>query len=249
MQPTSGSTHFDTFRDALAADPGLRSELEGAMRLNVDRVNPSDPGNRFVVGGAVEWLVAAAAWATNVLTIPGGHSVRGFDLMDLQDAARGLWSLKAQTSIKKGAFRLTNGLGGSGKGFVDPTVFVSPNLPGMVFIDPDLHTDVRDKVQVKSDAVVLPFRAVADHAQVRPECVAPLDAPPNERRGVENPFLAYSQTIATPDRFPRLSQMFTAAKPPTAGRAEEVAHLVDLKNQGVITAEQLSGLVDQIAGL
>lgn len=219
------------------------------MRLNVDRVNPSDPGNRFVVGGAVEWLVAAAAWALDVLTMPGGHSARGFDLMDLQDAARGLWSLKAQTSANKGAFRLTNGLGGSGKGFQDATVFVSPHLPGLVYIDPEIHAETAAKVKVKADAVELPFRAVADHAKDHPECVAALVAPRNEGRGAENPFLAYAETIATPERFPRLTTMFAAAKPPTSGRAAEIAELIAMKQAGAISDDQFNALVNQVAGL
>ncbi|SDR99365.1 hypothetical protein SAMN04489719_1290 [Agrococcus carbonis] len=219
------------------------------MRLNVDRVNPSDPGNRFIVGGAIEWLVAAAAWALGVLTIPGGHSVRGFDLMDLQDAARGLWSVKAQTARKSGAFRISNGLGGSGRGFGDPTIFLSPNLPGLVFIDPGLHPAAAARAVAKNDAVELPFAAVSVHAQHHPECVAPLQAPANENRGIENPFLAYAQTIATPERFPRLATMFTAAKPPTAGRAAEVERLIEMNRSGKITDAQLHALVNQLAGL
>ncbi|WAC67205.1 hypothetical protein OVA14_05535 [Agrococcus sp. SL85] len=246
---TSGSEHFDRLRAGLAKDASVRSEIEAAMRLNVDRVNPSDPGNRFVVGGAVEWLIAAAAWALGVLTIPGGHSTRGFDLMDLQDAARGLWSVKAQTSANKGSFRLTNGLGGSGKGFQDPTVFVSPHLPGLVFIDPARHKDAAEAVRVKPDAVELPFAAVAKHAQRHPECVAVIAAPKNEGRGAENPFLAYAETIATPDRFPRLATMFTAAKPATSGRAAEVAELLSLKQSGAISDAQFNALVNQVAGL
>ncbi|WP_148058685.1 hypothetical protein [Agrococcus jenensis] len=246
---SSGSEHFDRLRDGLARDTSVRSEVEAAMRLNIDRVNPSDPGNRFVVGGAVEWLIAAAAWALGVLTLPGGHSARGFDLMDLQDAARGLWSVKAQTSANKSAFRLTNGLGGSGKGFQEPTVFVSPHLPGLVFIDPALHDEPASAVRVKPDAVELPFGAVSAHAQNHPECVAVLVAPRNEGRGAENPFLAYAETIATPDRFPRLATMFAAAKPPSAGRAAEIAELLAMKQSGAISDAQFNALVDRLAGI
>jgi len=246
---SSGSTAFDKLRTGLAADSSVRNELEAAMRLNVDRVNPSDPGNRFITGGAVEWLIAAAAWALGVLTIPAGHSARGFDLMDVQDAARGLWSVKQQSAKNKAAFRITNGLGGAGKGFVEPTVFVSPHLPGLVFIDPQVHRETAARVQEKSDAVVLPFAAVSDHANQFPACVAPLAAPINEGRGTENPFLSYAQTIATPERFPRLALMFTAAKPESSGRAAEVAELVAMKASGAISDEQFNALVNKIAGL
>lgn len=243
---SSGSEVFDELRDTLARDNALRSEVEAALRLNVDRVNPTDQGNRFVVGGAVEWIVAAAAWAAGALALPGGHSQKGFDLMELQGAARGLWSVKSQSATRPAAFRITNGLGGAGKGFDVATVFVSPNLPGLVFVDPAEHTDVADQAQPNKDAVILPFRVVLAHAQGRPECVAPLRAPANEGRGKENPFLAYSQTILTPDRFPRLSTMFSASKPSAGTVTDEVMRLIRLRDTGAISPGQFDDLLKRV---
>lgn len=243
----SGSTAFDQLRDGLAADAGLRGELEAAMQLNVDRVNPTDPGNRFIVGGAVEWLIAAAAWSLKILTVPGGHSTRGFDLLALQDAARGLWSVKAQTAAKPAAFRITNGLGGAGAGFQDATVFVSPHLPGLTLIHPGVHLEAAATAKVTGDATVLPWGTVKNHADDHPECVAPLRAPVNQGLGRENPFLAYAETLVDPSRFVRLSAMFTAASPPTLGRAAEVERLLDMKNRGDITDQQFAALVDSLA--
>lgn len=240
---TSGSTSFDLLRDTLARDPALRGELESALRLNVDRVNPSDPGNRFVVGGAVEWIVAASAWAAGALSVPGGHSARGFDLMDLQQAARGMWSVKSASSKSKSEWRITNGLGGSGSGFRDPTVFVSPHLPGLVFVDPGLHAHVTSRARQNKDAVVLGFGVVVDHAGAHPECVAPLVAPANQGRGQENPFLAYAQTVLTPDRFPRLSTMFAAAKPAAGSKADQALQLIAAKNAGDLTDDQFNALI------
>lgn len=245
---SSGSDAFDEFRDGLARDPALRGELEAAMQLNIDRVNPSDPGNRFVVGGAIEWLIAAAAWHLGILTIPGGHSERGFDLLELQEAARGLWSVKAQTAEKAGEYRITNGLGGSGKGFQDPTVFVSPNLPGLTLVVPTLHTDVAQRVKQTKDATVVPWGAIKAHATAHSECVAILKAPKNEGRGSENPFLAYAETLVDPQRFVRLSEMFTAAKPPLRGVADEVARLVAMHRAGDFTSEDLSAAIAALNG-
>ena len=243
---SSGSELFDEFRYRMADNPAVRGELEVAMRVNVGRVNPSDPGNRFIVGGAIEWLVACAAWALNVLTVPGGHSVRGFDLMDLQNAARGLWSVKAQTAKKAGDFRITNGLGGAGKGLVDATVFVSPHLPGLVYIDPRVHAEVAAKMRIGNDATTLPFAAIRKHAKDHPECVIPLAAPMNEGLGTENPFLAYTETIVTAQQFPRLSKMFADAKPPTSSTAGEIMDLVALKDRGAISDEQFNAAVAKI---
>jgi hypothetical protein len=240
---SSGSSNFDLLRDMLARDAALRSELESALRLNVDRVNPTDPGNRFVVGGAVEWIIAAAAWAAGALSVPGGHSARGFDLMDLQQAARGMWSVKSASSKAKSEWRISNGLGGAGRGFDDPTVFVSPHLPGLVYVDPELHADVTSRARQNKDAVVIGFGVIVEHAAARPECVAPLRAPANEGRGAENPFLASSQTVLTPDRFPRLAQMFAASKPATGSKAEQALQLIAAKNAGDLTDDQFNTLI------
>ena len=245
--PSSGSVPFDELRNALSGDAGLRSEVEAALRLNVDRVNPSDPGNRFVVGGAVEWIIAAAAWSIGALTVPGGHGQRGFDLLELQEASRGLWSVKSQSASRGSEWRISNGLGGSGKGFDTPTVFVSPNLPGLVFVHPDLHDEVTSRGKQNADAFIIPWSAVKAHASEHPECVAVLNAPANEGRGRENPFLSYAKTIITPERFPRLSGMFIAAEPPQASVSEEVQRLAALKDAGTIDAETFQALVASLS--
>lgn len=243
---SSGSVQFDQLRDAIAKDPALRGEVEAALRLNVDRVNPTDPGNRFVVGGAVEWIVAAAAWSAGALTLPGGHSARGYDLLDLQHASRGLWSVKSQSAQSSSEWRISNGLGGSGKGFDTATIFVAPGLPGLVFVDPTAHTHVTTKGRPTKDAFILPWSAVKNHAAAHPECVAPLQAPRNEGKGVEDPFLSYSKTILEPQRFPRLSQMFTAATPPTGSVVDQVKELAKMRDDGDIDDAMFTALVAKI---
>lgn len=249
----SGSVAFDRFRDAMAKDPALVRELEAALQVNVDRVNPSDPGNRFVTGGAAEWIIAAAAWEAKVLTVPGGHGARGFDLLDLQDAARGLWSVKSQSARSKSAFRISNGLGGAGKGLMDPTVFLSPHLPGLVLVHPVLHEAVKakekstkkgkDGQEEESDAVTLAFGVIAEHAKAHPECVIPLRVPMNEGRGQENPYLEYTQTIVVRSQFPRLSRMFEAAKPTGTTLGQDLADLARLKEEGQLTESQYAAAV------
>jgi hypothetical protein len=74
---SSGSIPFDTLRDELGRDRNFRTEVERALYLNVNRVNPSDPGNRFLTGGATEWIVAAAAWhvESSLFRVVTGKSV------------------------------------------------------------------------------------------------------------------------------------------------------------------------------
>lgn len=241
---TSGSKAFDDLRDALLKTPALRSELEAALDLNVQRVNPTDRANRFGSGAAVEWILAAIAYAAGVLSIPGGHNANGFDLRDLREDARGLWSVKNQT--KRGEWRITNGLGGSGGGFKDATIFVSPSLPGITFVDPSVHFDVAAQVVEKSDAVTLPARAVEEHATEHPECVAICSMPKNPGTGQEDPWMDYVENLLSPDRFPRLSRLFVASKPVNSTLTTELQSLIGLRDSGQITAEQFSMLLGRL---
>lgn len=238
MHSSSGNPHFDSLRDTLARDVPLRGELERALQVNVDRVNPSDRGNRFVVGGTVEWILAAAAWAAGVLTLPGGHGTDGFDLMDLATASRGLWSVKSQSARSRGDFRISNGLGGAGQGFREPTIFLSPHLPGLVFVEPSLHVHVTVASDIKGDATTVPFRVIRDHAAEHPACVAPLRVPLNEGKGTENPFLEYAKTILVPSQFPRLSEMFRRAEPTSGSVAEVLRGLAVLHASGELSDEE-----------
>lgn len=240
---SSGSVPFDTLRDALAADAGLRAELESALRLNVHRVNPSDRANRFGSGAAVEWILASVAYAAGVLSIPGGHNANGYDLRALREDARGMWSVKNQTVASGAAYRLTNGLGGSGKGFVEPTVFLSPALPGLVFADPAIHTGIAAKVYGTDDATMLGFAAVRAHAAAHPECVAVCDMPVNPQTGDEDPWRAFIESILAPAQYPRLSKMFEAAKPTSGTFASQLQAVTALYDAGTLTRAQFDDAV------
>lgn len=241
---SSGSAAFDQLRDTLARDSHLRSEVEAALDLNVRRVNPTDRANRFGSGAAVEWILGSVAYAAGVLSVPGGHNANGFDLRDLREDARGLWSVKNQT--KRGEWRISNGLGGSGGGLKDATVFVSPSLPGLTFVDPSVHTHVASQVVVKSDAVTLAARVVVDHAHAHPECVAPCSTPTNPGTGQEDPWMRYVENLLSPDRFPQLSRLFVASKPTNSTLSSELLALVGLRDTGQITADQFDVMIRRI---
>lgn len=246
MAMSSGSKAFDDLRDALIRDGHLRSEMEAALDLNVRRVNPSDRANRFGSGAAVEWILAAVAYAAGVLSIPGGHNSNGFDLRDLRDDARGLWSVKNQT--KRGEWRITNGLGGAGSGFQDATIFVSPSLPGLTFADPAIHMDLAVQVVNKADAVTLPARAVVEFAEAHPECVARCVMPTNPGTGDEDPWMDYVENLLAPSRFPQLSRLFVASKPTSGTLVSELQALVAMRDEGKITEEQFAVLVARVGG-
>ncbi|GGL40110.1 hypothetical protein H9L10_13765 [Phycicoccus endophyticus] len=235
---------FDALREALEKDANLRGELEAALDLNVRRVNPTDRANRFGSGAAVEWILAAAAYAAKVLTIPGGHNADGFDLKDLREDARGLWSVKNTT--QRSDFRLTNGIGGAGAGFTDPVVFLSPALPGITYIDPQMHQEVAHRVEVKSDATILKFRIVEEHARRRPECVAVCRMPSNPGTGQDDPWMDYVESLLSADRFPQLSRLFAASKPTRGTLTSELRELVAQREAGNISREQFDALVARL---
>ena len=155
--------------------------------------------------------LAATAYAAKVHH-PRRTQLNGFDLRDLREDARGLWSVKNTT--KRSDFRMTNGIGGAGAGFTDAVVFLSPALPGITFVDPHLHSDVTAQLVTKPDATVLPFRVVEEHARRHPECVAPCRMPSNPGTGTNDPWMDYVESLLSADRFPqRLSRLFAASKP------------------------------------
>lgn len=244
----SGSKPFDRFRSAAVAQPGLLREMEAALQLLIDRVDPRDRGARFVVGTAVEWIVAAAAWATGVLSAPGGHSVDGFDLQDLEDRARGMWSVKSSFRPDASTFRITNGLGGAGRGMTDPTVFLHPRLPGMVLVHPEVHGEVVAKIRQKSDGTDLPFGPLRDHAARSPACVIPMDMPANEHRGHEDAALLFTKGLLGADRFPRLSSVFSAAEPRRGSVVEELTTLSNLHAAGMLDDDEFTAAKARLLG-
>ena len=123
---SSGSPEYDLLRDRIRDDSYFRPELEFALRLYVERVNPTERANRFGSGAAVEWIIAAATYSLGVLTVPAGHNADGFDLLDIRTEAQGLWSIKNTTN--RSDFRLSNGMGGAGRGFNHPLILLSPAL-------------------------------------------------------------------------------------------------------------------------
>ena len=241
---SSGSLQFDLLRDRLRTDNYFRHELEFALRLNIERVNPSDRANRFGSGGAVEWIIAAAAFSLGILAVPAGHGADGFDLMDIRKTAQGLWSIKNTT--KKSDFRLSNGMGGAGKGFTHPVILLSPSLPGLTFADPLIHTELEQACKNTSDAIVLPFAAVQNHITKHPECVAICEMPTNNGQGKSDPWMDYIKSLLQPDRFPQLSRLFSEAAPTRHSVSGELERLASLRDKGVIDDETFNGLVKRL---
>lgn len=241
---SSGSEQFDRLRERMIGDPYLRHELEFALRLNIERVNPADRANRFGSGAAVEWIVASMAFAAGILTLPAGHNADGFDLSDIRQVAGNLWSVKNTT--RRSDFRLSNGMGGAGRGFSHPLLLLSPALPGLVFADPIFHSELHEKCKRTPDATILPFRVALEHAQKHPECVAACTMPVNHGQGQDDPWMDYVSSLLEPERFPQLSKLFVKASPSQRTVSDELERLVILRDSGIIDGASFTRFVDRL---
>ena len=238
-------------RKTFMADPMLRIELEWAYGLAVETYNPSDRGLRFITGGIGEWIITLAAYLSGLVTLPDGHNADGHDTASVLSEAKGLWSVK--TSFRRGGqFTITNGQGGPGLGLVVPTVFLSPDLPGIVYVDPEAHPETVELVTWHKDSTKLSKANVAEFAASHPECVIPFTMPENPGAAIKDPALEAVRLIVDNSNFPRLRKMFVdvaASASEDKSIVNQIQQAKKLKDDGTITAEQFAALVSKITGL
>jgi hypothetical protein len=172
----SGSPAFDTLREHFATDLALHREFEQLLVHLLTKHNPTDHGDRFLVGQAGEALLAIAGRAALLDLHPDGHDAIGYDLRSVTTGEK--WSVKTSYS-RGGDFGISNGQGGAGAGMTHPTVFWSPCLPGIIYADPERHPWIRAGLVAKADSVRLPKKIIAAHAKGHPECLIPMTIPPN----------------------------------------------------------------------
>ena len=98
-----------------------------------------------------------------------------------------MWSVKNTT--RRSDFRLTNGIGGAGAGSTIPWSSYRHPCLGVTLIDPNLHAEATSQVRETSDAAILPFRVVEQHATDHPECVAACRMPSNSGTGEDDPWM------------------------------------------------------------
>lgn len=248
---TSGSLEFDALRQAFQKDLGLKTELEWAYGLAVENYNPSDRGLRFITGGIGEWIITLAAYKAGLVTLPDGHNADGHDTALVLDQAKGLWSVK--TSYKRGGkFTITNGQGGPGAGLVVSTVFLSPDLPGIVLVDPKAHPEMVEQVEWGRDSTKLAKSLIAGFALLHPECVIDFRMPENPGSAIKDPGLEAVRIIVDNSNFPRLRTMFVdvaAASAEDRSLVAEIQKARRLHEDGAISKEQFEGLVNKLTGL
>ncbi|MEX3528943.1 SHOCT domain-containing protein [Corynebacterium xerosis] len=244
---SSGSVEFDKLKKAIDSSPVLRREIEFAFSSLLTAANPTDRGLRFLFGGGAEWIIASAAWSAGVLTAPAGHNENGFDLGDLLDKSRNLWSVKASASDKAAQIRLRNFMGeGLGAVWNEPTLFVGPYLGGAVLIDPRGDDEMQEKTRHAKDALVLPGGVPKKYAKDHPAAHIAFDVEVNTGAANADPH-TFIKSILDPAHFPHLAKPFLASEPRTANsNVDEIKKLVDLRDSGVLTEEQFTKAVDQL---
>lgn len=210
---SSGSPEFDALKRHLETTPSVKREVEFAFSALLTAANPSDRGLRFLFGNGAEWIVSAAAWSTGVLVAPAGHNANGFDLGDLLNNARSLWSVKASASKTSSQIRLINFMGdGANAIWNEATLFVGPYVDGAVLLDPTKDPDLMDKARKGSDALVLAGGVVKKYAKDHPENHVVFDVEVNTGANSNDPY-TFIKSILDPGHFPLLSKPFVASAP------------------------------------
>lgn len=228
---TLASDHaFEKLKESFKKNPEIRVEVELALAAVLERLNPSDRGTRFLTGGAYEWVIAVAAWASEIQVFPGGHSENGFDLLEYMESLKGVWSVKSFTGESlSGSLRIVNKMSPGDINWTQPTIFISPDLPGIVFFDPKLAPTYASMATQNDEALSISGAYIKKYAQDNPNCVIPLDAPINPGNGKESPQLDIVSSILTSGTYTHLG--------PVMNKMRQMATTVDFLRKQYATGE------------
>jgi hypothetical protein len=168
---------FTRFKQELEHKGGVRTELLEAIGLLVADYNTTYRENRFIVGGAVEEMMAAA------MRCVGLEQVRCVGVAnigcDIFVGDRG-FSLKTSFTGRNEAIGMINKQGGGSPKWEDPTIFVLAGA-GIGYADPHL---LPNATQDRSDQIALPRPQLYSFFQRNPEwqlqCEVPVKPPTDE---------------------------------------------------------------------
>lgn len=168
---------FLRFKAQLEIQSDVQEELLTAIGLVLDDYNTTYRENRFIVGGAVEEMVAAAMRCVGLEDV---HSVGVQNVgSDIFVGSQG-FSLKTSFTGRNEAIGLINKQGDSSPEWVDPTIFVLAGT-GIGYADPVLlpnaTRDGNDQVSLPREPLLTMFR---DNPQWLLQCEVPIKPPTNE---------------------------------------------------------------------
>lgn len=227
--------------------PALRRELESAITEAVREYSPTDKENRFVVGGAVERIIAAGMRAAGVPVGNLGHAGLGADLSVYVEAVRDeVLSLKATFSKKPSqAFRLVNFLGSAQVREMHPTLFLIPAV-GLVLAH-EGHQRIAEAIAVTSDAMTLKCRAIVEHAAERPDLLISLDVPENDGVVRKVASAEVARAILERPHYPLLGSAISSDDPET-DRVKMVAEMAALYHAGQLTDAEFAAVKRRLLG-
>ncbi len=167
----AGRSAYKLLSAALKAEPDLRADIERAFDLVLSRYSTKLRENRFIVGGVVERIIAAAYLALGHKALNAGVRVTRSDIL-VRDTAL---SIKGAFRLKSGAgIRLVNVMGASkGTAWNEPTIFVVSGM-GMGYADPDLLPNATTRA---SDAIVLRRKPLLDLWKHDAQWLTPMNVP------------------------------------------------------------------------
>ncbi len=251
VSPRDSFRAFQQLRERWSTNSGLGLEVLRAMHEIINRYDVSDRANRFVVGHYMEAVLAATFYGADLIAPPAGANADGFDLRGITAHFHDVMSVKCSFTPGQG-FRITNGMNGPGRGWTDPTLFISPSLPGIVYASPAEHPDLAALVRQVSDATTLNLTALREHVRRHPECVIPIVVPANPRTGRGSLGADVFRQIVgdSPGMYPELSRVMVRARIASEGgdMMEQVAQLLDWERGGRITAAQREDMVGRLIG-
>ena len=168
---------FLRFKAQLEIQSDVQEELLTAIGLVLDDYNTTYRENRFIVGGAVEEMVATA------MRCVGLEDVRSVGVQnvgsDIFVGNQG-FSLKTSFTGRNEAIGLINKQGDSSPQWVDPTIFVLAGT-GIGYADPELlpnaTRDGNDQVSLPREPLLAMFR---DNPQWLLKCEVPIKPPTDE---------------------------------------------------------------------
>jgi hypothetical protein len=224
---------FQKLKRSFQEEPEIRNEVELALTAVLERLNPSDRGTRFLTGGAYEWVIAVAAWASEIQVFPGGHSENGFDLLEYMESLKGVWSVKSFTGDSlTGSLRIVNKMSSGHVKWTQATIFISPDLPGIVYLNPELAPVYASMASENDEAVSISGGYIKKYAADNPDCVIPLNAPVNPGNGKESPQLDIVSSILTSGTYTHLG--------PVMNKMRQMATTVDF-----LRKQYSSGEIDE----
>lgn len=219
------------------------------MRGVLAQLNPSDPGARMGFGGAYEWIMAIACCVAGIQTVPGGHSEKGFDLLEYGNSLQGLWSLKSSAQAKaSGEIRLKNKMSSvnslklNSQKYETPTVFIAPYLPGITYFDPKRAPGYASRIEQNDEAVTIKASLTKQFANDNPGCVIPFHAPENPGAANQVWQLDVVTSILTSGTYPNLGPIMADMKK----NAATVQYLKQQFESGYIGQETLHTLLENL---